>query len=144
MAAVTGDSVGQENFYLFGLTTAEVTERRRNYRSRSLYESDAILRWTVDALLEEKFCPDEPGIFQDVYNLLIEHGDYYLHLADFHSYLDAQARASRDFVDQRLWAKKAILNVARSWRFTSDRSVREYAKNIWKMTPNERFGDPTT
>ncbi len=138
------DSVGEENFYLFGLTTAEVTERRRHYSSRALYESDTILRWTVDALLEERFCPGEPGIFRDVYERLIEHGDHYLHLADFHSYLDAQARASQDFLDQRCWAKKAILNVARSWRFTSDRSVREYAKNIWSMTPNENSGEPTT
>ena len=138
------DSVGEDNFYLFGMTTAQVTERRKNYRSRALYEADPILRWTVDSLLDERFCPGEPGILREVYDRLIEHGDYYLHLADFHSYLEAQARASQDFLDQRCWAKKAILNVARSWKFTSDRSVREYAKNIWSMSPMESFGDPTT
>ncbi len=131
------DSVGEEHFYLFGMTTEQVTQHRKNYRSRDLYESDAILRHTVDSLLDEKFCLGEPGIFRDVYDLLIEHGDYYLHLADFHSYLDAQARAEQDFLNPSCWAKKTMLNVARSWRFTSDRSVRDYAKNIWSMSPVE-------
>lgn len=131
------ESVGDENFYLFGMTTEQVTQRRKNYRSRDLYESDAIVRHTVDSLLDEKFCPGEPGIFQDVYDLLINHGDHYLHLADFHSYLDAQARAEQDFLTRASWAKKTILNVARSWRFTSDRSVCEYAKKIWSMKPIE-------
>jgi len=135
------ESVGEENFYLFGMTTDQVAERRKNYRSRGLYESDATLRRTVNSLLDEKFCPGEPGIFQDVFNLLVEHGDYYLHLADFHSYVEAQARADQDFLDQRRWARKAIFNVARSWRFTSDRSVREYAKSIWTMTPIESVGE---
>ena len=136
------DSVGEENFYLFGMTTDQVAERRKNYRSRELYESDAILRRTVNSLLDEKFCPGEPGIFRDVFDLLVEHGDHYLHLADFHSYVEAQARADQDFLDQRRWARKAILNVSRSWRFTSDRSVREYAKNIWSMTPIESVREP--
>jgi starch phosphorylase len=135
-------SVGPENFYLFGLTTEQVAARRPAYRSRELYGSDGVLRRTVDSLLDERFCPGEPGIFQDVYDLLVAHGDHYLHLADFHSYLDAQAQADRDFRDRRGWAKKAILNVARSTKFTSDRSVRDYAKNIWSLAPVEVPREP--
>jgi starch phosphorylase len=135
-------SVGPENFYLFGLTTEQVAAQRPGYRSRELYEASPVLRRAVDSLLDERFCPGEPGIFQDVYDLLVHHGDHYMHLADFHSYLDAQARADQDFRDRHEWAKKAILNVARSTKFTSDRSVRDYAKNIWSLAPVEVPRDP--
>ena len=136
-------SVGEENFYLFGLTTQQVAERRGNYYARGVYESNQAIRRAVDSLVDEKFCPGEPGIFRDVHDLLLVHGDYYMHLADFISYLEAQACADLDFVDRRGWARKAILNVARSTNFTSDRSVREYAKKIWSMAPVEIPWDET-
>lgn len=134
-------SVGADNFYLFGLTTEEVAARRANYSSREMYESNPVVRRTVDSLLDRRFCPEEPEIFRDVYDLLISHGDYYMHLADLGSYLDAQERAQRDFVNRCTWARKALLNVARSSKFTSDRSVNEYAERIWHMSPAPDRGE---
>jgi starch phosphorylase len=125
--------IGAENFYLFGLTAEQVEERRRDYSSHDLFESDPIINRVVSSLVDGRFTAGEPDIFRGIYDLLVEHGDYYLHLADFHSYVDAHARAESDFLDPQDWARKAILNIARSWRFTSDRAMQEYARSIWSI-----------
>jgi len=125
--------VGDANFYLFGLTAEQVMERRKNYSSRGLVESDPIIARAVHSLIDGRFTFDEPGIFNAIYDLLVHHGDHYLNLADFHSYVDAHARAESDYLDQQAWARKAILNIARSWRFTSDRAIQEYAASIWSI-----------
>jgi starch phosphorylase len=108
-------------------------ERRKNYSSRGLVESDPIIARAVHSLIDGRFTFDEPGIFNAIYDLLVHHGDHYLNLADFHSYVDAHARAESDYLDQQAWARKAILNIARSWRFTSDRAIQEYAASIWSI-----------
>jgi starch phosphorylase len=89
----------------------------------------------VSTLLNGRFASDEPEIFRDICATLLDHGDHYLHLADFHSYLDAQVRAESDYLNPRIWAEKALLNIARSGEFTSDFSIGQYAKRIWNIKP---------
>jgi len=128
------EEVGAENIYIFGLTTDEV-ERQRiqgSYRPQACYERDDRVRRVVDALLSNRFCPREPGLFAALAHQLLEH-DHYFHLADFGSYLDAQDRVGQEFTDAGLWARKAILNVARIGKFSSDRTIQEYARDIWGL-----------
>ena len=125
------EEVGADNIYIFGLKTEEIEDRRGAYNPRDCYHSSARIRRVLDALRENRFSLDEPGLFQPIVSALLDQGDYYFHLADFDSYVDAQERASGDFENPSAWAKKAILNVARSGKFTSDRTVAEYARDIW-------------
>jgi glycogen phosphorylase len=125
------EEVGADNIYIFGLKAEEIEVRRNGYHPWDSYHASPGIRRVLDALRENRFSPHEPGLFQPIVDSLLDGGDYYFHLADFDSYLAAQHRVSRDFQDAPGWAAKAILNVARSGKFTSDRTVAEYAKDIW-------------
>jgi glycogen phosphorylase len=125
------EEVGPDNIYIFGLTTKEVEARRSTYNPWACYHASAAVRKVIDALAGDRFSANEPGLFQPIMTSLLQHGDRYFNLADFDSYLAAQQRVSSDFVNSSLWAEKAILNVARSGKFTSDRTVAEYAREIW-------------
>jgi glycogen phosphorylase len=92
------------------------------------------VRRVLDALRDNRFSPGEPGLFQPIIDSLLHRGDYYFHLADFDSYVAAQGRVSASFGDRAGWAHKAILNVARSAKFSSDRAVAEYARDIWGIS----------
>ncbi len=131
------EEVGAENMYIFGLTAEQIEAYRRagSYRPRELYEKDAAIRRVLDALGGNLFCPFEPGLFQPLFRSLVDGGDPYFHLADFSSYVAAQERAAKDYTDRAGWAKKTILTVARMGKFTSDRTVSEYAKEIWGVEP---------
>jgi starch phosphorylase len=129
------EAVGRDNIYIFGLTTPEVQALRGNYNPWDHYHADARLRRVVDALGSDRFSPAEPGLFRPIYDTLMRNGDHYLHLADFSSYLAAQEKAGAEFRNPSLWARKAILNVARMGRFTSDRSIAEYAEKVWNLAP---------
>jgi len=131
------EEVGAENMYIFGLTAEQIEGYRRagSYRPRELYERDAAVRRVMDALGGNLFCPFEPGLFQPIFRSLVDGADHYFHLADFSSYLAAQERAAKDYTDRTGWARKAILNVARMGKFTSDRTVSQYAKEIWGVGP---------
>lgn len=130
------EEVGRENMYIFGLTAPQIEEMRHNnsYHPRELYESNPVLRRVVDAIASDRFCPAEPGIFQPICDALLG-GDPYFHLADFDSYAAAHARAAQDYTDRPSWARKAILNVAGMGKFSSDRTIREYAREIWGIEP---------
>jgi len=127
------EAVGPENIFIFGLTVDQVEALRRDgsYRSRDRYQHDARVRRTVDALDSGLFAPREPGLFHWIVASLLDGGDPYFHLADLPAYLDAQRDADDVFRRPALWMSKAILNVARIGRFSSDRTVREYARDIW-------------
>jgi starch phosphorylase len=125
------EEVGAENIYIFGLKTKEIEDQRSTYNPWTCYHSSPSVRKVVDALSGNRFCADEPGLFQPIVASLLQHGDFYFNLADFDSYVAAQDRVSCDFQNSWLWAQKAILNVARSGKFTSDRTVTEYAREIW-------------
>ena len=127
--------VGEENMHIFGLTAEEVGDmrERRAYDPRALYDSDEKVRRALDALASDRFSPREPGLFEWVFKALLNPGDQYVHLADLPSYIDVQRRIGAEYADQGVWRRKALLNVARIERFSSDRAVTEYANNIWNL-----------
>lgn len=127
------ERVGRENIFIFGLTAEEVAARKAaGYDPREYYESNARLRRVIDLIASDELAPGEPGIFRPLVDDLLQR-DPYLNLADFQSYVDAQAEVDRAYRDRQAWTRKAILNVARCGYFSSDRSVQEYAERIWKV-----------
>ena len=127
--------VGAENIFIFGLTADEIQALRvgGRYRPRDLYEQNPSVRRIIDALDSDLFCPHEPGLFRWITRSLLDHGDVYFHLADLPAYIETQDRVGGEFRHPVSWASKAILNVARIGRFSSDRTVGEYARDIWKI-----------
>jgi starch phosphorylase len=127
--------VGPENIFIFGLTVDEIRAMRDRggYRPRDLYERHPFVRRILDAFDSGRFCPDEPELFRWITRSVLEPGDAYFHLADLSAYIDAQDRVSAEFGRPAAWAAKAILNVARIGTFSSDRTVGEYARDIWRI-----------
>ena len=126
---------GEENFFLFGLTAEQVMGSRGWYNPRWHYEHDPETRQALDLIFSDYFSCDEPGVFEPLRDMLLTHGDHYMHLADLNSYLTADAQMSAFFADPNEWARKAILNVAGSGKFSSDRTIAEYADEIWNVKP---------
>jgi starch phosphorylase len=126
---------GEENFFLFGLTAGEVTGSRGWYSPWWHYHHEPETRAALDLILDDHFSRFEPGAFQPIVDALLGHGDHYMHLADLRAYLDADARLCTLYADRDAWARKAILNVAGSGRFSSDRTIAEYAAEIWQVRP---------
>jgi len=130
------DAVGPENFFLFGLTVPEVRElRRKGYAPWDVYRSNPELKAVVDAIASGVFSPGEPRLFQPVVDSLLNGGDTYLVLADFAAYVAEQEVVSHAYLDYERWTRMAILNVARTGVFSSDRTIRQYAEEIWKVGP---------
>ncbi|MCQ2965381.1 MAG: glycogen/starch/alpha-glucan phosphorylase [Alphaproteobacteria bacterium] len=130
------EEVGEENFYLFGLTTPEVNKihAEGSHRPWDYYNSDIRIKRIMDALASNIFSKSEPGIFAPIFQNIMN-ADYYLLLADTGSYIDVQNKVGKDFLNKASWGKKAIINVARSGKFSSDRTIAEYAKEIWNVKP---------
>lgn len=128
------EEIGQENMFIFGLSATEVnTLKSSGYNPRSYYDADPILKRVVDSFLDNTWCNDEPGIFTPIWKALMEDGDMYLHLADFRAYLEASDAVDALYLQRHEWIKKAILNIARIGKFSSDRAIKEYAEEIWKV-----------
>jgi len=131
-----GEEVGDDNIFIFGLTVEQVADLwAKGYNPRKYYEADPELRAVVDWLGSDYFTPGEHNAFGLVHHSLLDGGDPYLLMADFRSYSDAQAKVDAAYRDQKRWAKMAILNTARMGKFSSDRTIREYAEQIWKLKP---------
>jgi len=131
-----GEEVGDDNIFIFGLTVEQVDELRgRGYNPWDYYHADEELRAVVDWLGSDYWTPGEQGAFGPVHHTLLQGGDPYLVLADFRAYSDAQARVDAAYRDRAGWARRAILNTARVGKFSSDRTIREYANDIWKLAP---------
>ena len=129
------EEVGPENFFLFGLTAQEVSDlQRRGYRPRDYYEQNAELKGVLDLIASGFFEPDHPETFRPLVQSLLDHDSYML-LADFQSYVECQARVSQAFLDPDQWTRMAILNIAKMGKFSSDRTIREYAAEIWRAAP---------
>jgi len=126
---------GEENFFLFGLTAEQVMESRSWYTPQWHYEHEAETRDALDLIFSDYFSRNEPGVFDPLRDALLTHGDHYMHLADLKSYLEADERLRALYADPDGWARKAILNVAGSGKFSSDRTISEYASQIWNLTP---------
>lgn len=127
------EEVGDENIFIFGLEVEAVEELwSHGYNPRAVLEADPELAALLDWLRSDTFTPEQAGVLSPVVDSLIEGGDPYLVLADFRSYVEAQSRAEKAFLDRRRWAAMAIRNVARCAKFSSDRSIGDYARLIWK------------
>ncbi len=126
---------GEENFFLFGLTAEQVAGSRGWYNPRWHYDHQPETRAALDLIFSDHFSRNEPGIFAPLRDTLLTRGDYYMHLADLVSYLEADERLCALYVDRDAWARTAILNVASSGKFSSDRTIAEYAADIWHVTP---------
>jgi starch phosphorylase len=129
------DAVGEENVFLFGHRAHELEALRPTYDPWALYRSNAAIRRVMDCFNSEKLFHKNAPMFHWIFNSLLNQGDRYFLLADFEQYLLASQRAAELYKHQDEWIKKAILNVARLGRFSSDRSIREYAENIWHIQP---------
>ena len=129
------EAIGAENMFIFGLTAERVQALREEAgrRPRDLYERDPRLKRVVDALDSNLFSPREPGLFHWIVESILDRGDPYCHLADLPAYIDTQRRVDDAFRQPDAWASKAILNLARIGRFSSDRTVSEYARDIWRI-----------
>jgi starch phosphorylase len=128
------EAAGEENFFLFGLTADQVAGSRSHYNPRWHYENEPELRAVLDLIRSDHFSRFEPGIFTPLLDVLLQ-SDFYMHLADFASYAQAQERAGALYQTPEEWARCAILNIAASGRFSSDRTIKDYAAGIWNVTP---------
>src|SRR5437867_2661733 len=126
---------GEENFFLFGLTAEQVAGSRGWYNPRWHYDHQPETRAALDLIFSDHFSRNEPGIFAPLHDTLLTRGDYYMHLADLKSYLEADQRLCELYADSDEWAHKSILNVASSGKFSSDHTIAEYATQIWEVKP---------
>jgi glycogen phosphorylase len=129
------EEAGAENFFLFGLSAQQVNDSRGWYNPYWHYENDPETRAALDLISGDYFSQNEKGIFAPLHDTLLKHGDHYLHLADLRSYLEADAALCSLYADGDGWARKAIVNVAGSGRFSSDRTIAQYAAEIWNAKP---------
>jgi starch phosphorylase len=126
---------GEENFFLFGLTAEQVAGSRGWYNPYWHYENEPEIRQALDLIFSNDFSPNEPGIFEPIREVLLQRGDFYMHLADLSAYAAAQQQVGALYAKPDEWARKAILNVASSGRFSSDRTIADYAADIWNAKP---------
>jgi starch phosphorylase len=127
--------VGEENFFLFGLTAPEVADlKAKGYNPRDYYDRDPNLKAVIDAIANGTFSPDDPKLFKPLIDSLLTRDEYLL-LADYPAYIECQDRVSEAYRDLDRWSHMSILNTARIGKFSSDRSIREYCQEIWKADP---------
>ncbi|PYN30170.1 MAG: glycogen phosphorylase [Candidatus Rokuibacteriota bacterium] len=126
---------GEENFFLFGLTAEQVAGSRGWYDPHWHYDNQPEVRAALDLVFSDHFSRNEPGIFAPLRDTLLTRGDFYMHLADLASYLEADGNLRALYADADAWARKAILNVAGSGKFSSDRTIAEYGADIWHVKP---------
>ena len=127
------EEVGEENFFLFGLNAEEIFDARINYNPAKYIEQNKELSQIMDQFSNGFFSPENPGLFQPIVDSILS-GDKYCVLADYASFIECQEKVSQVYRDQEKWTRMAILNVARSGKFSSDRAISEYAKNIWHIS----------
>ncbi len=130
------EEVKKENIFIFGHTVSEIAKRKNEgYNPHYLYEQNEDLRIILDQIRNGFFFPSNASPFTHIFDSLVHHGDHYFVLADFPLYIERQQEVSEKYLDQSAWHKMAILNVARMGKFSSDRVIRQYAEEIWKVSP---------
>jgi starch phosphorylase len=128
------EEAGEEHFFLFGLTADQVASNRSWYSARWHYDNEPETRAALDLIFSDHFSRNEPGVFEPLRETLLT-VDHYMHLADITAYLEADGRLTRLYETPGAWTQKAILNVAASGKFSSDRTIAEYAAEIWNVKP---------
>jgi starch phosphorylase len=132
-------NVGDDNIFIFGLKTPEVLALRQGgYQPMRYYEGNPALKAVLDAIASGAFSPDEPQRYRGLIDSLLWGGDHYLLLADYADYVATQARVDALFRDPAQWTQRSIANVAGMGVFSSDRTIREYARQIWNIEPGDR------
>jgi starch phosphorylase len=130
------EEIGDENIFIFGLRTKEVDElNRKGYNPWDYYNGSGTLKQVIDLISSGYFSPEDPAMFNPIYDTLLRNGDRFMVMADFDSFVKCQEQVSKCYLDQDEWTKKSILNVARIGKFSSDRAIAEYAKDIWDVKP---------
>jgi glycogen phosphorylase len=134
--------VGKENIFFFGLTAKETQQMRdqRTYHPWDYYQRSRRIRRVVDSFADDRFCRQEPGLFTWIKDALLDEHDDYFHLADFESYVEQQAGADQAYCNRSHWTRMAILNVAHIGKFSSDRAIQEYAREIWGLKSVPKSG----
>ena len=130
------EEVGADNFYLFGLTAEQVAEHHKagTHKPWDYYNSDLRIKRVMDTLTSSLFCDDEAGLFTPIFQNIM-FNDFYLSLADFDSYIRTHERIQKDYANKMDWARRALINVSSSGKFSSDRTIKEYADDIWNVKP---------
>lgn len=128
-------AAGEENLFLFGLTARQVIESRSWYSPQWHYDHEPETRAALDAIFSNQFSRNEPGVFEPLRQVLLTGGDHFMHLADLSSYVDADGKLVNLYRAPEAWTRTAILNVAASGCFSSDRTIAEYATEIWQAQP---------
>ncbi len=135
------EEAADDNIYIFGLRAEQIEQMQRNglYHSREYYDSDPRIKRVLDCFLNDRFSSSEPGLFRWIFDELINRGDRFFHVADLPQYIEINERIDADFQDTTKWRRMAILNTARSHKFSSDRTIKEYGADIWnvKRYPHE-------
>jgi starch phosphorylase len=129
------EEAGEDNFFLFGLTAEQVISNRPWYNPRWHYENEPETRQALDLIGSDYFSRNEPGIFRPIWDTLLTRGDFYMHLADLGAYARTHAAVGDLYANPDAWSRKAIINVACSGKFSSDRTIAEYAADIWNVHP---------
>jgi starch phosphorylase len=130
------EEVGDENIFIFGLTADEVRELKYSgYNPREYYHKNGELRRAIDAISNGDFSPKLPELFKPIVDSLLNFGDRYMLLADFDTYIKKQDEVAAAFKDKERWTTMAIYNVARMGKFSTDRTIKQYAEEIWGITP---------
>ena len=134
------EEVGEENAFIFGMSSDEVIEheQKRDYNPMDIFNQDQDIRKVLMELINGFYSPNDPELFRDLYNSLLntqctDKADTYFILKDFRSYADAQKRVEEAYRDQQRWSKMAMMNTACSGKFTSDRTIEEYVRDIWHL-----------
>jgi glycogen phosphorylase len=130
------EEVGNDNIFIFGMTVDEVEAlRRKGYNPREFYEKNAELKLCLDQIQGGFYSPEDPNLFHDIVDVLLNRGDHYMLLADYESYVKAQEKVDRLYMNPVEWSKKCLLNIAASGKFSSDRTISDYARDIWNVEP---------
>lgn len=130
------EEVGEENIFIFGLNADEIKKKKQEgYNPEYFYYTNPELKKVMDMIKDDFFNPDEKGIFQPIFDNLVQHGDRFFCLADYESYVETQQKVSKLYDDQDEWTRKSILNTARVGRFSSDNTIQQYADDIWNVKP---------
>ena len=129
------EEAGEDNFFLFGLTAEQVTASRGWYDPHWHYHNEPETRAALDLIFSGHFTRNEPAVAAELRDTLFTHGDHYMHLADLPSYLEADERLCELYTDPLAWTRKAVLNVAGSGKFSSDRTIAQYTAEIWNAKP---------
>jgi len=130
------EEMGRDNIFIFGMTVDEVEALwKKGYNPREYYEKNAELKQCIDAIASGYFCPEDPGLFRDLANSLLNH-DKYMLCADYEAYIKAQELVSKTYANTELWAKMSLMNIASSGKFSSDRTIEQYAREIWGIEPS--------